>query len=133
MTTPSLFHSLTFQDAQAGMAFMEVLGFRKAAVYTDETDPSIVVHGEYHWGENGGVMFGSQSPDRPFARTTGQAKCYFVVDSDADVDRIYEAALAAGATSIGEPENPDYGGRGASVADLEGNLWSFGSYRGAGA
>jgi uncharacterized glyoxalase superfamily protein PhnB len=27
-------------------------------------------------------------------------------------------------------EDQDYGGRGGTVADAEGNLWSFGDYRG---
>jgi uncharacterized glyoxalase superfamily protein PhnB len=27
------------------------------------------------------------------------------------------------------PRDEDYGGRSATVADPEGNLWSFGSYR----
>lgn len=126
-----MFHSLTFEDAARGMGFMEALGFRKVAVYTDEADPNIVVHGEYHWRENGGVMFGSKRSDSPFANTTGQSKCYLVTESDADVDRIYETALGAGATSIREPQDPEYGGREASVADQEGNLWSFGSYPGA--
>ena len=130
MNTPSLFHSLSYQDATVGMAFLEAVGFRKVVVYTNGSDPKIVDHAEYAWGDNGAVMFGSIRPESPFAQKGGDAKCYCVVDTDDDVDRVYRAALDAGGTAIQEPMNPEYGGRSASVADLEGNLFSFGSYRG---
>ena len=40
-----------------------------------------------------------------------------------------ERAVAAGATVLREVVDQDYGGRGGSVADPEGNHWSFGSYQ----
>ena len=47
-----------------------------------------------------------------------------------DLDALYERALAAGAQVIRPLSTPEYGGREFSVTDLEGNHWSFGSYRG---
>ena len=41
-----------------------------------------------------------------------------------------EVPLLFGGTSVFEPVDEDYGGRGCAVADAEGNLWSFGSYAG---
>ena len=46
------------------------------------------------------------------------------------VDALYERAVAAGATVVRKPEDQDYGGRGCTLRDPEGNQWSFGSYRG---
>ena len=53
-----------------------------------------------------------------------------VVASDADVDRVLDAAIAAGATVARPPSNEEYGGRNAIVRDSEGNLWSIDSYPG---
>jgi uncharacterized glyoxalase superfamily protein PhnB len=47
-----------------------------------------------------------------------------------DPDAVYERALAAGATVLRQIRDEDYGGRGFTVQDPEGNQWSFGSYRG---
>ena len=38
-------------------------------------------------------------------------------------------AVAAGAEIIIELKDEDYGGRGYTARDSEGNLWSFGTYR----
>jgi uncharacterized glyoxalase superfamily protein PhnB len=46
------------------------------------------------------------------------------------VDRLFERAVAAGATVVRPPTDQDYGGRGCTLRDPEGNQWSFGSYRG---
>jgi len=39
-------------------------------------------------------------------------------------------AIAAGATLFQDLRDEDYGSRGFSVTDPEGNIWSFGTYRG---
>lgn len=43
------------------------------------------------------------------------------------VDVTYKAALAAGASSISEPESQPYGDRSAGVKDAEGNMWWLGT------
>ena len=50
---------------------------------------------------------------------------YITVD---DVEAHAERARAAGADIFLEPQDQDYGGRGYSCRDIEGNVWSFGSY-----
>lgn len=139
-----LFHSLQFRDADRAMTWLRAVGFTEAACYRDDT--GLVVHAQYNWRETGAIMFGSvmtpqetEGTDRrahddagqAWERPTGQGQCYCVVDSDAQVDEVHEAALAAGGTSIMAPQEPDYGGRGCTVRDPEGNQWSFGTYPGA--
>lgn len=45
-----------------------------------------------------------------------------------DADSIYQRAKAAGAEIVMEIKDEDYGGRGFSCRDLEGHLWSIGTY-----
>lgn len=59
----------------------------------------------------------------------GGASVYLIVDTDDEVDRLHGRAVEAGATTVMAPRDEDYGGRGASVRDAEGNTWSIGSYR----
>lgn len=47
-----------------------------------------------------------------------------------DADDVYQQALAAGATSIYEPANRDYGDREAGVRDLAGNEWFIATHQG---
>jgi uncharacterized glyoxalase superfamily protein PhnB len=129
---PTVWHSLSYQDAQAAIEFLtEGLGFVARSVYTDEQDPSVVVHAQLDWPPGGGIMLGSAGRhDETWVDAAGHAQCYVVTLTDEDVDRIHEQALARGATSVRPPEDQGYGGRGCTLRDPEGNQWSFGSYRG---
>ncbi|HIT75961.1 MAG TPA: bleomycin resistance protein [Candidatus Avipropionibacterium avicola] len=132
MTNPQLFHSLQFTDVDAAIDWLRAVGFTEAACYRDES--GAVVHAQYRWRDNGGIMFGSvtraDDDDSTWTRSAGHGQCYCVVETDDEVDRVHDAAVAAGATSIQAPSSPDYGGRSCAVQDREGNQWSFGSYRG---
>jgi uncharacterized glyoxalase superfamily protein PhnB len=70
-------------------------------------------------------MVSSDDPGR-FREHAGRGWLYVVVE---DVDAHYERAVAAGAEIVMEPADQDYGSRDYSCHDLEGNLWSFGTYR----
>jgi uncharacterized glyoxalase superfamily protein PhnB len=123
----ALFLSLRFRDAPAAIEFLTSgLGFEAAALHTAEGDPSRVHHAQLNWPGGGGIMFGTTDDDAE----VGVAMAYLVVPTDADVDRLHARAVAHGATSVREPEDMDYGGRGSTVTDPEGNQWSLGSYRG---
>jgi uncharacterized glyoxalase superfamily protein PhnB len=52
---------------------------------------------------------------------------YVVTDHPDDV---HDRAVAAGAELVQPLRDEDYGSRGFTVSDPEGNLWSFGTYRG---
>jgi PhnB protein len=62
------------------------------------------------------VMLGDAGGENPAM----PAMIHLYVD---DCDATYERALAAGGTSVREPENQFYGDRSAGVRDSTGNLW----------
>jgi len=128
--TTTLFSALAFADVERGIAFLEALGFVEKAVYRDPDHPEVVLHAQFDWRDAGGVMFGSSKAEDPHKAGAGQARCYLVVDTDAAVDEVHARALAAGGTSLRDPVDMDYGGRGSTVLDPEGNQWSIGSYPG---
>lgn len=126
--------NLRYTDAPGAIAFLcDAFGFARHAVYLDEANPKIVQHAQILW-EDRMVMISSaiESPHVQAARmkTVEEAGgatmgLYLIVK---DVDAHAERARAAGAEIIREPKDEDYGGRGYSARDPEGNLWSFGSY-----
>lgn len=123
---------LTYRDARAAIAFLrDAFGFEEVAAYAREDDDSIIEHAEMRWPLGGGVMFGSAGKDdSPFGqRQPGGDSVYVVCD---DPDGLHARALAAGATEVRGLVDEDYGSRGFTVRDPEGNLWSFGTYRGEG-
>ncbi len=121
-----LWLSLTYRDADAAVGWFRAIGFVEREIHRDEADPAVVVHVEMTWPSGGGVMFGTFREDPIWPKQPGTGACYAVTD---DVDGTYAAALGAGGASLRAPADQDYGGRSASVADPEGNLWSFGSYQ----
>ena len=62
-------------------------------------------------------------PDEVAGRETQSA--YLVV---ADADAVHAKVLAAGGKIVIAIKDENYGGRGFSCTDLEGHLWSVGSY-----
>jgi uncharacterized glyoxalase superfamily protein PhnB len=120
--------ALTYEDAPVAVRFLcDVLGFVEGVVVTDDGDPSIVQHAELRWPEGGGVMFGSAHRDSEFSRNVGLGSVYVVTDRP---DEVLAQAQAGGARVTQPIVDTDYGSRGFTVADPEGNLWSFGTYRG---
>ncbi|MEV6715791.1 VOC family protein [Lentzea sp. NPDC051208] len=128
--TPTCWPCLSYQDAPAAIRFLvEAFGFAEHLVVPGEADGE-VVHCEMVWPEGGGVMLGSavRSVGEVEATKAGAGSIYVVTDRP---DEIYEKSLARGATEIRGMRDEDYGSRGFTVADPEGNRWSFGTYRGA--
>jgi uncharacterized glyoxalase superfamily protein PhnB len=62
---------------------------------------------------------------RPMEPLASSISVYVVVG---DPDAHYARAKKAGATIVREITDEDYGSREYSARDLEGNLWSFGTY-----
>ncbi len=127
MSTPTgLWATLDFRDADPAITWLTAIGFTPLAVHRDPADPSVVVHAEMTWPTGGGIMFGSTRENPDWPTSPGHGAVYLVTD---DADKVHAAAVEAGATSIRDPRDEEYGGRGATVRDPEGNLWSFGNYR----
>jgi uncharacterized glyoxalase superfamily protein PhnB len=124
---PQVWPSLRANDARALIRFLvDAFGFEETAVYGDGDR---VDHAQLSWPLGGGIMLGSArtDPEDQFALTPGTFGAYVVAD---DIDGLYARAKAAGARITREPEATDYGSRDFAARDPEGNLWSFGTYRG---
>jgi uncharacterized glyoxalase superfamily protein PhnB len=123
--------TMRYRDAPAAIEWLcRAFGFEKHAVYP-EADGTIA-HAQLVF-ENGMVMLASARDDaygkmvKPPADVSAvvTSGVYMIVD---DVDGHHARAAAAGATITDPPEDRDYGGRGYGCRDLEGFVWSFGSY-----
>lgn len=133
--TTTVFSLITYRDPRAGTAFLQAIGFTEVAAHWSEDDPGRLDHAEFAWPGGGRVMCDSAGRDAPggYERRVGVASLYCVLGTDEAVDATYRQAVEAGATSLQEPTDQDYGGRSAGVRDAEGNQFSFGSYPGAAA
>lgn len=124
--------TLQAHDARALVAFLtDVVGFVPTAVMAG--DGRDVAHAQLDWPHGGGIMLGSHSPEREWSREPGTCGTYVVVPED-EIDalhaRLQERAPAAGGRVVVPLRDTDYGSRELVLRDPEGNLWSFGTYRG---
>jgi uncharacterized glyoxalase superfamily protein PhnB len=114
--TPNIFPALRYGDPEAARRWlMEAFGFSERAVYRDGM--GAIHHAEMSLGP-GTIMFGGGYPNTH--------SIYVAVD---DVEGHCRQATAAGAAIVRELEDTPYGSREYSARDLEGNMWSFGTYR----
>jgi uncharacterized glyoxalase superfamily protein PhnB len=135
-TAPNIYPCLGYRDAKAAIRWLcDAFGFEERMVYPGEDRE--VAHAELALGP-GLVMLGSASVDMPAVDTAQQSAggeldfsripfaLYVAVE---DVDAHCERARDAGADILREPADTDYGSREYAARDLEGNVWSFGTYR----
>ena len=121
---PQVWPSLRARDARALIRFLvTAFGFVEVVVYGDGDR---VDHAQLSWPPGGGIMLGTARDDG-FALPPGTFGAYVVTD---DPDAVDARARAAGAEVIKELHQTDYGSRDVAFRDPEGNLWSFGTYRG---
>lgn len=126
---PTVWPCLNYKDAHAAIRFLcDAFGFEEMLVVPGD-DPQLIVHAELRWPPGGGVMLGSAGKDEgPFAAMpTGANTLYCITD---EPDALFARATAAGAEVVRGLLDEDHGSRGFTVRDPEGNLWSFGTYRG---
>lgn len=121
--TVRVWPALQFRDVDAMITWLGAIGFVEHATHRDES--GTVVHAEWLWPGGGGLMFGAVREESPL-QPAGHGAAYLVTD---DPDAAFTAAVAAGATVQRAMVDQDYGGRGGSVRDPEGNHWSFGNYQ----
>lgn len=124
---PNIWPGLTYLDPVAARTWLQSLGFEPGIV-VDGDGPGEVVHSEMLWPGGGRVMISSECKvDKTFTNPPGTSGVYVVVD---DPDAVYARARRIDATMVRELREEDYGSRGFSIADPEGNTWSFGTYAG---
>jgi PhnB protein len=107
-----------------------LLRFASEAFGAEETlrsiGPAGGIHGEVRIGDSI-LMIGGGISGREFKGKPNTTALHVYVE---DTDAVYEKALAAGAVSIGAPQDHDYGERGAGVKDFAGNFWYIATHKG---
>ena len=130
-TRATVIPGLLYRDAATAIEWLcNTFGFEKHAVVPGEG--GTIMHAELRCG-NGMIMCGSTN-DRAWGRLIKQpneiggyaTQGIYVIVMDADA--IYERAKAAGAEIVIDITTQEYGGRDFTCRDLEGHLWSFGTY-----
>jgi len=132
MKKATIIPALRYKDAHRAIRFLcDAFGFEKQAVYEDETGG--IAHAQLVSG-NGMIMLGSGTHKGAYGRwvqppaskdSVTTSGIYMIVE---DCDAHYARAKTAGAAILSEPADESYGGRGYSCKDLEGYVWSFGTY-----
>lgn len=121
-SAPTVFPALRYRDAAAAIAWLEsAFGFEQGLIVAD--DDGVVAHAEL-WLGSGAVMLGQLHEGNGDSPPDRQNMYVIVPDADAHHAR----AQAAGAEIASAPFDTDYGSREYAVRDLDGHLWSFGTY-----
>ena len=130
-TRATIMPCLRYRNAPAAIEWLcRTLGFEKTLVVPNED--GTIAHAQLSYG-NGMIMLSSifntefgqlmkQPADIGMAVTQS---CYLVVN---DADLVHQRALDAGAPIVMPLKDEDYGGRGFTCRDPEGQLWSIGTY-----
>jgi uncharacterized glyoxalase superfamily protein PhnB len=110
---------------------VRVLGFHKQAVY--EGPDGTVMHAQLTHGL-GMLMLGSVQNQSESGRVMAQPDeiggretvgLYLIVE---DCEAVYATVKEASAEIVQELNSPEYGGKAFICRDLEGHVWSVGSY-----
>ena len=136
MRATAIIPNLQYEDAHAAIKWLcAAFGFEKELVVPNEDES--IAHAQLVLGKcmimisssNNGNAFDqlglSVTPSQAGNRVTQSA--YIVLD-DEDMKYHYERAKDKGARILVDLKTEDYGGQGYTCADIEGHIWSFGSY-----
>jgi uncharacterized glyoxalase superfamily protein PhnB len=128
MPRQTIFPALRYRDARAAVDWLsDAFGFERVNVYDD--DSGVVQHAEMRFGDSL-IMFGqARGPEAgeysQVAPPPGNAALYAIVN---DPDAHHDRAKAAGAEIVTSLRDQDYGSREYTARDLDGNIWTFGTY-----
>ncbi len=130
-TTQTLYPTMRYADARAAIDWLvNAFGFTEEVCYP-AADGS-VAHAQLRFG-TGLIMIGSARDDdypvKPPAQTGGLSGSIYVAVPAAEIEAHFARAKAAGAHMIREIRDTEYESREYAAYDLEGFLWSFGTYR----
>lgn len=126
---PTLHAYLSYRDADAGLNWLERVGF---TVLSRQDDPDgMVLHAEVRLAD---VVLMVASADAGYespplvGRSTGGGLYLWLPDAS-NVDDWFSRAVEAGAQEVIAPEDTEWGTRRSRVLDPEGHEWSVGTYR----
>jgi uncharacterized glyoxalase superfamily protein PhnB len=117
---------VSYEDAAVAIEWLKrAFGAEEVAVH--KGDDGTVEHMELSF-EGGIVMGGTKGAGELASKVElGSPTSIYLVVSDPDAH--HERAVAAGAEVVIPLRDEEYGSRGYSALDPEGNVWSFGTYR----
>lgn len=123
---------LRYRDAPRAIDWLcQVFGFSAHLVVPGEN--GTIAHAQLN-SANGMIMLGSASKEGAYGPLVVQPEdiggaetqtCYLIV---ADADAVYDRVIEAGGPIVIDIVDEEYGGRGFTCRDLEGHLWSVGTY-----
>jgi uncharacterized glyoxalase superfamily protein PhnB len=129
-TTVNVVPTARYRDAPKAVDWLcRAFGFEPYLVVPDGADG--IAHAELVFG-NGMVMLSSVHDNefddlvKPLSQGGHASQSIYVIVEDADLH--HDRAVAAGAEVVMQLKDQDYGGRGYTCRDLEGNIWSFGTF-----
>lgn len=122
--------SLRYRDAPAAIDWLEkAFGFTRHLVVPGPNNS--IAHAQLKLG-TGMIMLGSEKEDEfgklvsaPSPNVMPPQALYVSVP---DADAVHDRAASAGAEILIPLTDQDYGGRDFTCRDLEGHVWSFGTY-----
>jgi uncharacterized glyoxalase superfamily protein PhnB len=130
---PAVWPVLHYDDVERAVRFLvDAFGFREALAVRD--DDGDVIHAELRWPAGGAVVVGGTKHTGGVhgGLRAGATASYVVAD---DLDTVYERARRARMEIVEQPHETQFGAgvptRAFTARDPEGNLWTFGTYRGA--
>lgn len=130
-TLATVIPAMRYHDAPKAIEWLcNAFGFEKHLVVPGPDNT--ITHAQLAFG-NGMIMLGS-AKDTEYGKLvthpseTGGLETQTVYVIVADVDAHYAKAKAAGAKIVIDIKDEDYGGRDYTCRDLEGHVWTFGSY-----
>ena len=115
-----------FEDADAAIEWLKpAFGAEEIAVH--KGDDGRVEHMELSF--EGGIVMGGSKGVGELAGKADQGHPVWIYLVISDPDAHHQRAVDAGAEVVIPLRDEDYGSRGYSALDPEGNVWSFGTYR----
>lgn len=130
----SIWPSLSYRDAPAAVRFLvDAFDFTETLTVRGQEvgEERAIAHAELRSPLGGRVMLQSAAAgeESSFQPKPGMSHVYVVTDQP---DALYCRATGAGAEVLQELYDAEqYVSRGFAVRDPEGNVWDFGTYRGA--
>lgn len=134
MKIKAIIPQITYYNPETTIEWLcQALGFEKHLIISDESGQ--ISHAELLL-DNSMIMIGSANPGSELSQYIKHPSDlegaitqspYIVLNSES-IKPHYERAMKNGARILHELREEDYGGRHYSCYDIEGHLWSFGTY-----